>query len=234
MKIHADFGLFASSHFDATKYIKSPSYGVNRFMLDRVGDEKARATTIVEYQPNSKFPEHTHIGGEEFLVLEGTFKDQFGAFPAGTYVRNPIDSVHAPWVDEDGCTIFVKLLQMADTGEGTTPLHVQIDRSHGEPMGYGAAQKLYHNSVTGEYVQVCFMDSNQSLPSLSTQGEELLVISGSLTHEGEIFDKWGWLRFPPAQIRAPLVAGPDGAQVFVKTGHLTAEALALEKIQITE
>ena len=83
MKVNANFRLFAASSFDANKYIPSPSYGVNRFMLDRIGDEKARATTIVEYKPNSKFPEHTHIGGEEFLVLEGTFKDQFGEFPAG-------------------------------------------------------------------------------------------------------------------------------------------------------
>ena len=40
-------------------------------MLDRIGTEKARATTIVEFQPNSKFPEHEHVGGEEFLVLKG-------------------------------------------------------------------------------------------------------------------------------------------------------------------
>eukprot|EP00797_Seminavis_robusta_P017133 Sro2559_g331280.1 Factor ChrR (124) ;mRNA; f:12829-13200 len=87
-------------------------------MLDRVGEEKARATTIVEYSPNSKFPKHTHIGGEEFLVLKGTFKDQHGAFPAGTYVRNPIGSEHAPWVDGDGCTIMVKLLQVRDNTDG--------------------------------------------------------------------------------------------------------------------
>ena len=72
MKINANFRAFAATNFDPAKYIASPAYGVNRFMLDRVGNEKARATTIVAYEPNSKFPEHTHIGGEEFLVLEGT------------------------------------------------------------------------------------------------------------------------------------------------------------------
>jgi hypothetical protein len=53
MKINANFQRFAACHFDAVKYIPSPSYGVNRFMLDRIGNEKARATTIVQYQPNS-------------------------------------------------------------------------------------------------------------------------------------------------------------------------------------
>ena len=72
MKINANFRSFAGLNFDPTKYISSPSHGVNRYMLDRVGSERARATTIVEYQPNSSFPEHEHIGGEEFLVLQGT------------------------------------------------------------------------------------------------------------------------------------------------------------------
>ena len=31
---------------------KSPSAGVERMMLDRVGDEVARATSIVRYQPH--------------------------------------------------------------------------------------------------------------------------------------------------------------------------------------
>lgn len=53
MKINADFRLWAATNFDATQYIASPAYGVNRFMLDRIGDERARATTIVQYQPNS-------------------------------------------------------------------------------------------------------------------------------------------------------------------------------------
>jgi hypothetical protein len=51
MKINANFRAFAGVNVDATKYIPSPFYGVNRFMLDRIGSEKAQATTIVEYQP---------------------------------------------------------------------------------------------------------------------------------------------------------------------------------------
>ena len=114
MKVNANFRVFAGTNFDATKYIASPAYGVNRFLLDRIGDEVARATTIVEYSPNSHFPTHTHVGGEEFVVLQGTFQDEHGAYPAGTYVRNPIGTSHAPWVDQDGCTILVKLLQVSE------------------------------------------------------------------------------------------------------------------------
>ena len=245
MKLHSNFKLFAATNFDPAKYISSPAYGVNRFMLDRIGNEKARATTIVEYKPNSKFPKHTHIGGEEFLVLTGTFKDQFGEFPAGTYVRNPIGSEHAPWVDDDGCTIMVKLLQMADTGEGTTPLHVNLEKAKiesGRTTSFGTMAELYRNAQTGEVVHMCWLGSNQSFPAdeYSVGGEELFILQGSLTlptSDEKVYRKWGWLRFPPGQPdeqRKQLVAGPEGAQVFRKTGHLTEKALSMEKIQINE
>ena len=246
MKVHSNFKLFAATNFDANKYIPSPAYGVNRFMLDRVGEEKARATTIVEYQPNSKFPMHTHIGGEEFIVLKGTFKDQFGEYPAGTYVRNPIGSEHAPWVDDDGCTIMVKLLQMAETGEGTTPLHINLAKAEkelGKTTDYGVTAALYHNNKTGETVQMCWVNPDKAFPvdELCLGGEELFVVKGSLqiliASRDESYFEWGWLRFPaaePHEYRLGLKAGPAGAQVFRKTGHLTERALSLEKVKIND
>jgi hypothetical protein len=242
MKINADFKLFAGVHFDPSKYTTSPSYGVNRFMLDRIGDEKARATTIVEYKPNSKFPEHTHIGGEEFLVLEGTFKDQGGEFGKGTYVRNPIGSIHEPWVDDDGCTIMVKLLQMAETGEGTDPLHIKYDDhdTAKQDTEYGSVLSMYANDdVTGEHVEMCWVKPNEKL-TLDDKGkeggEELFVLKGALKLGNTEYTKWGWLRFPPGSTddRSALTSGSDGAQVYRKTGHLTEKAMSMEKIQITE
>lgn len=70
-------------------WVASPSPGVWRYPLDRVGGEVARATSIVRYALASSFSPHTHGGGEEFLVLEGVFSDEHGDYPAGTYVRNP-------------------------------------------------------------------------------------------------------------------------------------------------
>ena len=47
--------------------------GVERVMLDRVGDEVAVATSIVRYLPGASFDPHTHALGEEFIVLDGVF-----------------------------------------------------------------------------------------------------------------------------------------------------------------
>ena len=91
-------------------------------MLDRLGDEIARATTVVRFAPGSRFPAHVHKGGEEILVLDGVFQDETGDFPAGSYIRNPPESRHTP-ASAAGCTLFVKLWQF-DLADRT---HVCID-----------------------------------------------------------------------------------------------------------
>src|SRR5262249_54084446 len=110
MNLNADFSKRAVVHAAAVDWKASPVPGVERRMLDRIGDEVARATSIVRYAPRSYFPPHVHGGGEEFLVLEGEFQDEHGVFPAGSYVRNPPQSRHTPG-STPGCVLFVKLWQ---------------------------------------------------------------------------------------------------------------------------
>src|SRR5258707_7529147 len=110
MRINADFTKRASVHAGESEWVKSLMPGVERRMLDRVGDEVARATSIVRYAPGTAFSPHSHLGGEEFFVLDGIFQDERGDYPAGSYVRNPPTSRHTPR-SQAGCTIFVKLFQ---------------------------------------------------------------------------------------------------------------------------
>jgi ChrR Cupin-like domain len=110
MNLNSDFRARAAVHAARLDWTPSPIPGVDRRMLDRIGDEVARATSIVRYAAYSHFSPHTHGGGEEFLVLEGVFQDEHGDYPPGTYVRNPPTSSHTPG-SEPGCTIFVKLWQ---------------------------------------------------------------------------------------------------------------------------
>ena len=69
----------------------SPAAGVDRRRLERACRESGHATSIVRYAPGSQFSGHTHTDGEEFLVLEGTFSDEIGDYPEGTYVRSRPD-----------------------------------------------------------------------------------------------------------------------------------------------
>jgi len=126
MEINADFSKTVTVRPGDVDWVASPLPGVDRKMLDRIGDEVARATSIVRYAPKSSFSPHTHDMGEEFLVLDGVFSDAAGDFGPGSYVRNPPGSSHAPW-SEDGCTIFVKLRQFDESDLET----VRIDTKGG-------------------------------------------------------------------------------------------------------
>ena len=108
MNINADYSKKIVINHHDLPWIQSPESGVERRMLERLGGEVAKATSIVRYQPDSQFQMHTHEFGEEILVLDGIFSDETGNYPAGTYVMNPPGSSHAPF-SETGCTLFVKL-----------------------------------------------------------------------------------------------------------------------------
>ncbi len=144
--INADFSLPAIVTPDDYRWVESPQGGVSRVMLDRVGAEQGRATSIVRYAPDSFFPRHQHTGGEEILVLSGTFSDDQGQYPAGWYLRNPPGSSRQPF-SVDGPLIFVKLRQMAacehrpmriDTGDASNwrrlkhlrPEYLQLTDTH--------------------------------------------------------------------------------------------------------
>ncbi|MCA1773073.1 MAG: cupin domain-containing protein [Halomonas sp.] len=109
MRLNADFTRFACVTPEDYRWVASPSAGVERMMLDRIGDEVARATSLVRYAPNSQFDPHVHGGGEEILVLEGVFADEYGRYAAGSYLRNPIGTGHTPQIGDQGALILVKL-----------------------------------------------------------------------------------------------------------------------------
>ena len=126
MRVNADFDRRTLVRFDQNDWVASPMPGVERKMLDRIGEEVARATTIVRFAPGSAFSAHTHDGGEEYLVLEGTFQDEDGDFPVGSYVRNPPTTSHTP-AARDGATILVKLHQFDPADR--TEVHVDSTKA---------------------------------------------------------------------------------------------------------
>ena len=90
MLINADFSCPVILAPHQYQWVPSPQGGVERIVLDRIGAEKARATSIVRYAPASVFPRHLHPGDEEILVLDGTFSEGGMTIPpAGTCAIRP-------------------------------------------------------------------------------------------------------------------------------------------------
>ncbi len=113
MNLHSDYSQRIVLYQEDLPWVDSPALGIQRRMLDRIGGEQARATSIVRYAPNTHFAAHCHDFGEEILVLDGELRDEFGHYPAGTYLMNPPGSSHAPY-SETGCTLFVKLRHLGN------------------------------------------------------------------------------------------------------------------------
>lgn len=214
MELNADFKKRVVEHSDQVEWSASPMPGVDRRMLDRIGGEVARATTIVRYAPDSKFSAHTHTGGEEFIVLDGVFQDEHGDYPTGTYVRNPPTTGHTPG-SEPGCTIFVKLWQfdMEDRNQFRKSMADEL----GAFVGGVATAQLHKDDQ--EVVTYSHVNAGATLTNNAAGGIEMLVIAGTLTEGGETLGKGAWLRLPEGQ-ELSAKAGVDGAKVWMKTGHL--------------
>lgn len=213
MLIHADFSRRALVAPDQYAWTASPQSGVERVMLDRIGREKARATSIVRYAPGSRFPAHSHPGGEEILVLSGVFSDEDGDYPQGWYLRNPPGSAHTP-ASREGATIFVKLRQMT-AGETA---RVRIDTrapSSWRQQGRRAVCPLF--SADGEQVSLQRVEPDGQVFADAVAGAEMLVLAGGLV-EGEASHACGtWIRLPAGAYPA-LRAGAQGATIYLRTG----------------
>ena len=216
MDLHADLTEPVVLHTPDLAWTPSPMAGVERRMLDRRGAEVARATSLVRYAPGSRFAPHHHGGGEEILVLEGTFSDERGHYSAGTYLRNPVGSSHAPF-SELGCTILVKLQQMHP--EDRQRLVIDTHREGWRPGLVPGLEVMPLHAFGSEHVAlVRWAPGTVFQPHRHPGGEEILVLDGVFQDEHGSYPAGSWLRHPPGSVHCPW--SEAGCTIWVKTGHL--------------
>lgn len=217
MELHSDFSQRVLIHGDAVPWMASPTVGVDRRMLDRIGGEVARATSFVRYAQGSLFPAHTHGGGEEFIVLEGVFQDEHGDYPAGTYVRNPPTSQHRPG-SAQGCTIFVKLWQFDPADRTQVRIGMNDPAPLTAPDRPGVVIHPLHADAH-ETVALEVWAPGAKIDMAMPNGAELLVLAGDCIESGDWLRPLSWLRIPVGGL-IDAVAGEHGARVWVKTGGI--------------
>lgn len=219
MLVHADFSRRAIVTAGEHRWVASPQPGVERMMLDRLGGERARATSLVRYAPGSVFPAHGHPGGEEILVLSGTFSDDSGDYGPGWYLRHPPGSAHRP-ASAEGALIFVKLWQMPASETATVHLDTRDPAAwHRE----GAGESCPLHASAHEQVALLRLPAGATVPVHTRGGAELLVLGGDLAEGPAAYARGSWIRLPPGD-PARLSAGADGVTLYVKTGHLAGLA----------
>jgi len=196
----------------------SPSPTVWRKRLDRAGPAEAgRVTSVVRYDPGSRFHAHPHPDGEEILVLDGVFSDQTGDYPAGSYLLNPEGFEHGPFSDP-GCLLFVKLRQYP----GTDRRHVLIktddlDWQPTETAGV-STKPLYDEDGHPERVSLLRFEAGAALEIDGAGGTEVFVMEGRIASGEQVLEGGAWQRTPHGQ-PVPLRSA-EPATLYVKRGHL--------------
>jgi len=217
MRINDQLTARAVAQTNDMPWVASPMPGVERRMLERQGvDGARRATSIVRYAPGSRFSPHVHRAGEEFLVLDGTFSDELGDYPAGTYVRNPPGSRHAPF-SAGGTTIFVKLQQFAADDLARVVIDTRAKAwIAGDEKGVARLPLHAHGP---ERVGLERWDAG-ARPGrrVYPDGAEILVLDGGFIDENGNYPTGAWLRLPPGSTFAPTTGA--GCTLYLKHGHL--------------
>ena len=213
LQINSDLNTEAREEVDLLPWRDSPLPGVTRKMLERTGDEVARATTVVKYAPGSSFTEHSHDKGEEFFVLEGTFSDESGDFSEDWYVRNPPGSKHAPSSSE-GCTILVKLRQFHPQDNA----YIRVNTKESDWKEFKNFKILPLHSFGTENTALIEVTGKTDLWDHSfSRGVEVFLIGGSLTVNGHDLQPQTWFRSPKDQ---RMQCSSKGCKFLIKTGHL--------------
>ncbi|MBR0859159.1 cupin domain-containing protein [Bradyrhizobium liaoningense] len=210
MRINDDLTIPVIIQASELPWVASPAAGVDRRMLFRIGDEVARATSIVRYARRSAFPRHTHGGGEEIVVLDGVFQDEHGDYPAGSYFRNPPGTSHVP-ASAEGCTIFVRLWQFREGDDQQIVRRPSVD---GSTLG---TIELFDDG--SENVRIETLAAGAATTIENRRGLEALVLDGDLMIGDRSLTTQGWIRLPAGDA-LHAVAGPRGAKLWVKDALL--------------
>jgi len=190
--------------------------GVGRIPLERENPESGIITSVVRYEAGAAFSVHIHPRGEEIFVLDGEFADEFGSYPAGTYIRNPSGSRHSPF-SSIGCTLFIKRnhLQQRDLKR------VIIHTTQQEWLpGYGDLQVMPLATFgTESTALVKWPEGAAFIPHTHFGGEEIFVLEGTFIDEKGEYPTGTWIRSPHLSNHNPFVK--EGCTILVKVGHMS-------------
>lgn len=215
--LNADLSQRLAVDCATLEWTPSPGGHVQRKRLHLVGRAEAgQVTSLVRYEPGATFPEHSHPGGEEILVLEGVFSDEHGDWPAGTFLLNPEGFSHQPF-SREGCTLFVKLRQYP--GFNRERVAIQTREQPWRPsVRKGVSwKKLYAQEPFSDFMRLESWEAPAAMGRLNfPSGAELFVLRGSFSDDHGDYPSYSWLRIPEGGSLTP--RSNAYCEVYIKEG----------------
>lgn len=213
--LNMDFSKNIVIHTAEMEWVASPHPKVLRKPLERESAESGHTTSVVQYLEDASFNAHPHPLGEEIFVISGTFSDETGDYPAGTYLRNPPGSQHSPF-SKDGCVIFVKLNQFHPEDLKTIRINTNEDLWR---QGHGNLRVFPLHEFRGAGTALVKWPAGEKfIPHSHFGGEEIFVLSGTFKDEYGEYPAGTWIRNKHLSNHHPYV--DEETIILVKTGHL--------------
>ncbi len=196
-------------------WVPAPAPKVWHKQFESEMPERGRATSLVRYQAGARFHRHSHPLGEEILVLSGTFSDEHGEYPSGTYVRNPPGFTHEHY-SENGCVLFVKVDHFHPGDDQRVVIHT--DEVSWTSRECGISMVTLHR-YEQEHTALVRWPQGQCAPVHQRWGgEEVLILEGQLADEMGDYPHHTWIRCP--HLSEHNFTTKEGALVFIKNSHL--------------
>jgi hypothetical protein len=177
----------------------------------------SRTTTFVSMPADKTLELPTISNGLECLVIAGSIADGHSEYPEGFYLRFPADS--APWrlYSESGCTLLLKVNGFPDNDDGNRSIDSR-DPDQWLSNADGICDICPLHAFGGDTTMLVRWQLDGSFkPGLDPQGEEILVLSGTLSDHLGQYAAGTWLREPVAQWHHWQARA--GSLIYYKSGH---------------
>lgn len=196
-------------------WVGAPAPRVWHKQFERELPERGRSTSLVRFQYGSSYHTKGHPMGEEILVLDGTFSDEYGEYPTGTYLRYPPEFEHTSY-SESGCILFVKVdhFQPGDNER----VVILPDAMNWTPTECGGSMVTLHRHTQEHTALVRWSPGKCAPVHQRSAGEEVLIIEGRLADEHGEYPSHTWIRCPHRCDHNFFTE--EGALVFIKNSHL--------------
>lgn len=184
-------------------------------------------TMLTRFDPGGFFPAQGHPDGEEILVLEGSFSDETGDYPTGSYLLNPEGVTHVPY-SEKGCITFVKLRQHGGTHRKQIKTNIYDLDWRSSSVHPIEIKLLYQQDGFPEQVWLERWQPGTVLSKVRvSQVKEIFVLRGVWSDETGEYPAGTWLRYPPGCSYKPV--SEIGCTLYVKTYPLKKGRLRCDR-----
>ena len=204
--MNSDYDKKALINTDDESWVKTDFEGISKKILALKDNEE---TSLIKLEKNSILNNTSQINSVEILVLEGTYSNEFGDFPEGTYLRfEKEDEVLVK--AKENCVIFRK------TNHFSNSQNININtKTTSWLLGQGNLEVM---PLAEQTALVKWPKNERFLPHKHWGGEEIFVLNGIFMDEYGEYPKNTWIRSPHLSEHYPFVN--EETIIFVKTGHI--------------